>query len=266
MRYYALLGVVAAAIIGAGRLEALPIYQRMFQAKYKYKPDCILCHKPENWDLNGYGITFAKNGRNMSAFTAAEGEDPDGDGFTSGAEIAAKSNPGDPHSVPAHAGDWLANILPVQPPTKTLRELFPQADRFVLQEREVSAAARKRVEKKLGRRLRDEDLFPTFFEAYGKEGLLGSALYASSDGSIPGFFLVGFSHPSRKAPLRVIGLKMLLCSIRALRQPEYLDEFAGKAFDDLRNVKPSLSQYAEPSAAIVRAVENGALVIQEVWR
>ncbi len=67
---------------------------------------CDSCHrltdhgrKPGN-TLTPYGIDYKKNGRNAAAFAAIASLDSDGDGASNGAELEAKTNPGDPLSAP----------------------------------------------------------------------------------------------------------------------------------------------------------------------
>ncbi|MBI4424044.1 MAG: hypothetical protein HY554_09975 [Elusimicrobia bacterium] len=45
----------------------------------------------DSWELTGYGKGFFKQGRGLAAFAAIEAADPDGDGASSGREIAARS-------------------------------------------------------------------------------------------------------------------------------------------------------------------------------
>lgn len=256
----------ALALGGRGAARALPQYQRLFQAKYKYRPNCLACHVRDNWELTRYGVDFFKRGRSLEAFAAIEASDPDEDGVASGPEIAARSNPGDPRSTPAKLGDWLENLRPVAPPAKHLKALFPRATRFGLREGELGAAARRRVEATLGRGLRDEALYPVLFEAYEGERRLGAALYGSTRGRQPCFFLAGYSKPPAKGAPRVLGLRMLLCPMHAMRDPDFLVQFAGRSPDALASVRPPLEAYAETTRDLVVAVEDGAFVLEELLR
>jgi hypothetical protein len=62
---------------------------------------CITCHISSNPDanheLNPYGVDFEGKGHD---FEAIELMDSDDDGFSNKAEIASRTFPGDPHSVP----------------------------------------------------------------------------------------------------------------------------------------------------------------------
>ncbi len=67
---------------------------------------CDSCHRitdhgqKEGSTLTPYGLDYKKNGRNAEAFAAISNLDSDGDGVSNGAEIEAKTNPGDPLSAP----------------------------------------------------------------------------------------------------------------------------------------------------------------------
>lgn len=264
----ALRAAYGAATLGLAALfaptaRALPQYQRLFLAKYKFRPNCTLCHVSSDWELNKYGIQFFEHGRSLKAFEEIEMLDADQDGVLSGVEIQARANPGDPASTPKHPGDWLTNIPAVQPPTKHLLALFPGADRFELREGELSDVARRRVEARLGSALRDEDRYPVYFEAFEGKRPLGAALYASTSGKGACFFLVGYSRPSAKAKVRAIGLRPLLCSLSALTSPDFLNQFDGKTSGQMKRIRAPDPLYAAPAAEIVTMTRTGAEVLTE---
>ncbi len=63
---------------------------------------CNLCHTSGS-SMNSYGVSIRDNWTSTAqqAFQAAEGLDPDGDGYTSLVEIQANTHPGDASSHPA---------------------------------------------------------------------------------------------------------------------------------------------------------------------
>jgi len=69
---------------------------------------CQWCHDTYGYDgageiddtMNAYGIAFKAAGRNAAAVPAIENQDSDGDGYTNGAEIAARTFPGDADDHP----------------------------------------------------------------------------------------------------------------------------------------------------------------------
>jgi hypothetical protein len=86
------------------RVAALPPGQK--SGKDVKLSTCDSCHritdhgrKPGN-TLTSYGLDYKKNGRSAAAFAAIANLDSDADGVSNGAEIEAKTNPGDPLSAP----------------------------------------------------------------------------------------------------------------------------------------------------------------------
>lgn len=243
--------------------QALPPYANLFKAKYGFKPNCTLCHDPDSWEPNGYGKLFLKNGRSLEALSKTESLDPDEDTFISIKEVQAKSNPGDPRSTPQRVGDWLKDIPPVEPPRKHLLALFLGAVEYKYHERNLDEPTRRKIEKSLGTRLRDEDVFPSYFTASKKGELAGIALYASTPGDKPCFFLSGY-RPSGEGELRVAGIRVLECEEKALKKSPYLNQFVGKLPVELKTIKPPKESLAEPSNRIVETVQRGAAVLKEI--
>lgn len=250
----------------AGQAVALPPYQRLYQAKYGYKPSCTACHDRDSWENTAYGKAFWKSGRNLGSFAKIEGADHDEDGIPSGAESDARANPGDPRSTPKRLGDWLKGAAEVAPPRKHLSALFPEADRFQYGEAEVTASLRGRIEKLPGVELRDEDLYPSYFEAFAGERKLGAALYGSSSSEEPCFYLAAYTIPERGRPARVTGLRMLHCRDKALGRPAYLRQYEGKGFEELGGVKAPKANLEPESAALVSAVRRGLTLMQALLR
>lgn len=256
--------VLTALLAGlACQVAAMPPYQRMFQAKYKYKANCVMCHDRDSWELTRYGKGFSKNGRGFAAFAALEAQDADEDGVPSGAEIAAKANPGDPRSTPDRLGDWLKNLLPPQPPRKHLNALFPGWDRAVAREQELSPDRRKRIEGWIGRALRDEELYPVFFRLFKGDEPLGAALYASAAAPHSCYFLAGYSAPAEGRAIRVVGLRMMDCGPKALKASAFLNDFRGAAEEDLARLPVPGGAAAPAGRAVIDAVIAGARIVSD---
>ncbi|HEY5998103.1 MAG TPA: hypothetical protein VI078_02225 [bacterium] len=100
--------LAAAALAGALLLRALPAsasggYLTQFEGTYPAAKGsridtCTLCHTGVPSPRNAYGAAFAAAGH---SFTAINGADSDGDGFTNLAEITALTFPGDAADHPA---------------------------------------------------------------------------------------------------------------------------------------------------------------------
>ncbi|MEK9145427.1 MAG: hypothetical protein AAB339_07450, partial [Elusimicrobiota bacterium] len=255
------MGGFAAAILLTAEAWAIPPYARLFKARYRYAPSCTACHDKDSWDLTAYGKAFFKNGRGFKAFEAAESLDLDGDGTPSGAEIKARSNPGDPRSRPEKPGDWLKEEKPIKAPARKLKAMFPEADSFAVREASLEGESRKRVEKVLGRTLRDEELYPVLFEALKGTRALGSATYAVSDSKEPCLLLAGFRREGKA--FEVAGLHALSCP-RKLKAGGFLKSFEGKDPSALsvRAPEPGLKAEAE---AVGEALRSAAATLAEVF-
>lgn len=246
----------------AGSARAIPPFQRLFQAKYGYKPDCTACHDWDSWENTQYGKAFWKAGKNTGAFAKIESADHDEDGFSSGDEIRARANPGSPRSTPKKLGDWLEKISAVVPPKKHLAAIFPAADRFTYHEATVSPALRRRLEKSLDIKLRDQDLYPSYFKAFSGTQKLGVALYGASSAEEPCFFLAGYLPSSPGQPVRVAGVRIFRCNDKHLAKHDYLQQFAGKTAAELKDVVAPKPKLADASAALVSAVHLGAVMMK----
>ncbi len=119
MRYRVLLSICLATLILAPAAHAKSSYRTAFRTQYNATygvtnsriDNCTLCHPGgDTGSLNGYGNAYSKAGR---SFTAIEGLDSDGDGYTNIQEIAAKTYPGDAtdHPTPT-TGSLTVSILP----------------------------------------------------------------------------------------------------------------------------------------------------------
>jgi hypothetical protein len=127
-RFFAALVGVCFFMALSGFAHARPAYLGTFDAKYGTDgtrlDTCSLCHigNPGNVNLNPYGQAFeaAPGFPNDAAFTAIEGADSDGDGFSNIDEINALTFPGDPADHPTAAD--------TTPPTVTSFEIPATSD------------------------------------------------------------------------------------------------------------------------------------------
>lgn len=251
------MGGFAAAILWTAEAGAIPPYARLFKARYRYAPSCTACHDEDSWDLTGYGKAFFKNGRGFKAFEKAEPEDSDGDKIPSGAEIQARSNPGDPRSRPEKPGDWLKEEKPLKAPARKLKAMFPEADSFAVREAALEGESRKRVEKVLGRTLRDEELYPVLFEALKGTRALGGATYAISDSKEPCILLAGFRRKGKS--WEIAGLNPLSCP-RKLKAGGFLKSLEGR---DPSALSAQASGPGPETAAVGEALRAAAAALSE---
>lgn len=252
------------ALALAAPARALPPYQRLFQAKYRYRPSCALCHERDSDELNGYGRSFFKSERSAAGFAGIESGDQDGDGVPSGAEIRDRSNPGDPRSKPGRPGGWLDRVPPAPAPERPLRAFFPDADTIVVREREPAAGRRREAERRLGRPLREEEALPVYFEALRGGVSLGAAVYGSARAERPCAFLAGFA----RAPgggLRVAGLRLVSCARSGLKSGSFLDRFKGRSAENLGAIPAPRPEAAREAAAFAESLRAAAVVLEAVY-
>lgn len=252
------MAITAIALLAKGEAGAIPPYARLFKARYRYAPSCTACHDKDSWDLTAYGKAFFKNGRGFKAFEAAEPLDSDGDGTPSGEEIKARSNPGDPRSRPEKPGDWLKEEKPLKAPARKLKAMFPEADSFAVREAALEGESRKRVEKVLGRTLRDEEIYPVLFEALKGARALGGATYAISDSKEPCILLAGFRRKGKS--WEVAGLRPLSCP-RKLKSSGFLKSLEGQ---DPFALSAQASEPGPEAAAVGEALRAAAATLSEV--
>lgn len=249
--------------LSVSAVQALPPYALLFKAKYDYKPNCTMCHDRDTWDNTEFGKLFRKYGRNLEAFSKIEPLDPDRDGFSSWEEIKAKANPGDARSTPDRLGQWLRKLILIQPPKRHLLALFPQSVRYRFTDGTLTEEGRQKVEKRLHQKLRDEDLYPAYFIALSEQKTLGYALYSSTPGLEPCFFLTGYA-PSATGAWVVTGLRPLKCDQRRLKKSYYLKQFVGKKMEQLNSVKAPRPSLARQSREIIKMVQRGDAILEEL--
>lgn len=239
--------------------HALPIYRRMFEAKYKYKVNCVLCHDRDNWDLNSYSKEFLKKGKTFKAFEEMEKGDQDKDKFGTAQEIAARSSPSDPGSTPEKIGKWLEKIPELKPPKKPLKLLFPGADRFEAAESpDFSAEAVSKIEKSLGRPLREEDKYPVLFKAIDKEGrLLGAAAYCTTEEEEPKVWMLGLGKNGTLAGLAKVHVHGKIPS-------GYLDQYRGRNWKSLSGASAVKKSFQKEHELTVSAVQRTALILESL--
>ncbi|MEK6542839.1 MAG: hypothetical protein AABZ44_00160 [Elusimicrobiota bacterium] len=160
---------------------ALPQYGSLFEARYKYRSDCSLCHVKGSEEVNAYGKAFILYGANIEALKELEKPDIDKDGFLGRDEIQARSNPGDPLSTPKQAGKWLKKPGVSKIPTRLLRRAFPDARKFTVLERPLTELETMNLEKKVGKE-NVEDIYrwPVVFVAHAGDGIVGGASYIAA--------------------------------------------------------------------------------------
>lgn len=242
---------------------AIPPYAQLFKAKYRYRPNCTLCHDRASWEPTEYGKMFHELGRNMDALTAMEKLDPDGDGSLTEQEIQAKSNPGDPRSTPQRVGPWLKATAPVAPPAQHLRALFAESKKYKLHDEPLNAQQVKNIERQLNESLRDEEKYPVYFAVGSDHEPQGFALYASTaEKEKPCFFLAGYGL-NPEGTISVSGIRMLACPHKALTQSNYLAQFSGKSVEGLGAVKPPKNDLEKISKEIAASVRRGAFILRE---
>lgn len=132
------LACIPGLLLVAGRVQALPAYDRLFKQKYTYSTNCAACHISGGGSQNtGYGRAFLAAGATLEAFDRIAKMDSDGDSYTNIDEIQARSNPGDPKSTPKNPGDWLAGAE--QPAPEAPRSPEPDTSAFDLDQKEIPA-------------------------------------------------------------------------------------------------------------------------------
>ncbi len=245
---------------------ALPVYSRIFQAKYGYRVGCNLCHTAGGGSTTtDYGRDFLRAGANFGAFSKLEGRDSDGDGSPNLDEIKRKSNPGDARSLPKAPGDWLGEADKVPVPQKDLKQLFADADAFAALEGSLKAAQVGGVEAQLGLKLTDEDKVPTFY----------FALKAGKKYAVAQFVSVA----TPKGPMSVavaLDTRAAVTAVRILKNPDdkavegaaFLKQFRGKRQGDALLVGKdivSASGNQSLSQEVATAVHKASAIMNAVF-
>jgi hypothetical protein len=245
---------------------ALPAYARLFQAKYRYRTSCNLCHSAGGGStVTDYGRDFLRAGGNYSAFSKIERLDSDGDDIPNLVEILAKSNPGDTKSLPTKPGDWLADASSVSVPEKDLKKLFPDAEEFSALEGSLKDTQVNSIESQIGAKLSDEDKVPTFYFAIKAGKKIAVAQFVSA--------------PSTKGPIPIavaMNTSGTVSSVRILKNPSekaientaFLSQFNGKTKSDSMQIGKDI-RVADGSDAISKevslAVKKAILMISAVF-
>jgi len=153
--------------------EALPGFRNFFRVKTAYRTGCQVCHQPRDNRLTPYAREYVRLNGGFAALDALDVMDPDKDGFPSKEELGFHSNPGDARSTPAHIGDWLSNLTPSEPPREILVDLYGRIPPYEVFERPLKRHQAQSLERALGQKLRDEELFPVIF-LFNKKGEAGA--------------------------------------------------------------------------------------------
>lgn len=148
-------------------VRSFPSKWRLFELKYGYRTSCNTCHLDGGGsENNDYGMAFHHKGENLTAFAALESLDSDGDGASNLDEIQAKSNPGDPRSIPQKPGNFLSEQEAQFIPKKLLEKLFPVPVTFEISYAFLDSAKTREFEKQVGLKLSEDERVPTFYQAY----------------------------------------------------------------------------------------------------
>ena len=257
-------GVILIALVA--ETFALPSSRRLFEAKYGYKATCSLCHeKGGGSSTNDYGKTFLKAGANFLAFSKIEKKDSDGDGFTNLQEIQARSNPGDPRSVPDKPGEWLADAGKVPIPDQQLKKLFAGAEAFAAVEGSLNDPQVEFVKGNTGETLTEDDRLPTFYFAIAGGKRYGVAQFIRIEGS--------------KQPMSVavaVDSKSQITAIKVLKSGEdkrfgeepFLKQFFGKGYKDPLEIGKDLNAIPGEEAlsqTFARGIRKSLWIIQAVF-
>ena len=245
---------------------ALPSSRRLFEAKYGYKVTCALCHEKGGGSSgNDYGKAFLRAGANGPAFGKIESKDSDDDGVANGAEITAKSNPGDPRSTPDKPGDWLADAGKAPIPDKPLKDLFAGADAFAAIEGSLNEAQVAFVQDKTGEALTEDDKVPTFYFAIAQGKRYGVAQFIRVE--------------AKEQPMSVavaLDTKGRITAVRVLKSKEdkrfgdelFLKQFVGKTINDPLKVGTDVTPVSGEeslSQAFSTEVQKALWIVQAVF-
>lgn len=230
----AVLGGIAVIFFPVHEAEALPAYSRLFERRYEYRPSCTLCHMISTDSQGvGYRRDFRRAGKNRRAFGRIARKDSDGDGVINLDEIQARSNPGDPRSVPNDPGNWLADVKRGALPIEKLKQLFAGIEKFSSIEGKLSDEKIQSVERMLGKPLLDADLVPTFYfpvrEVGGKLKRMGVASFISQRGP-NGDLTIAVAVNTKSAVTKVLLLNHK--ETEALAEKTFLQQFVGKTYRD----------------------------------
>lgn len=157
------LGTLLASLPGAA--HAYPVHRRLFQQATGQPAGCQLCHDHGGGTRrNVYGEAWHEAGESLESFTSISAADADADGFSNGAEIEGRSNPGDPGSTPEAPGDhYRRDLEEVFIPLEQLELVFPRIAAVEAAEVELTDAMAARVAEGIGVGLELEDRLPTLY-------------------------------------------------------------------------------------------------------
>lgn len=254
----AVLGAIAGIFFPIREVEALPAYPRLFEQQYEYRPSCSLCHiRVADPQGVGYRKDFMRAGKNLKALGLIAQKDSDGDGVLNLDEIQARSNPGDPLSVPNDPGNWLADVKGRALPTKRLKQLFAEIEKFSATEGKLSDEQIQSVEETLGKPLLDTDRVPTFYfavsEVDGKLKRIGVASFVSQRGP-NGDLTIAVAVNTKSAITKVLLLRHK--ETEAPAEKIFLQQFAGKTYLDAFKVGKDVIPF-QGEEAISQAVATG---------
>lgn len=251
----------------ASEMLALPIYRTMISAKKRELVNCTLCHQPDGWEINKYGKDFLKEGRSFQALEILDSRDSDQDGIITSEEWRFLSNPGDPASKPKNPGNWLKESKPTFPPKKILSPLFPGTISYRVQEEPLSEKTVAELEKILGKKLQDEEKYPTLFWVLQDQKPVGLSAYSlfSSHGDALNIVLTIVKREALLAPtLRILKIYPQHLHLKAMNSSTFLKQFSGKNLSELSQVQP-LKGLEKESQGLIDSVKTTLTILEKLF-
>jgi hypothetical protein len=245
---------------------ALPSYSRLVKQTYGYTVSCAICHTKEGGSaLTPYGKDFQRNGLSLLALSRIAPRDSDKDGIPNLQEIQAKSNPGDPLSVPDTPGEWLTHIDEAAIPFSELKEGFSDAEGFVALEGTLKPDQIQDIESRLGSPLLDEDKVPIFYFAVktvgGKKVKYGVVQFIRGDTVT---LAVGVNLKGE-----IVFVKVVTAKDKSLpKETLFFNQFLGKTVEDAIRTGTDIQPMGEKkslSDEISRLIKKGLLEIYAVF-
>lgn len=249
---------------------ALPVYERLFRKKYKYRVSCYICHSQGGGSApNSYGKGFKRRGMNFSSFGKMEDIDSDKDGFKNLVEILVKSNPGSFGSTPENPGDWLRQIEESFIPREQLLQIYPEASYFTTLEGALNEKQIRDIESTLGRKLSEQETIPTFYFAFTgtkKDAKrIGLAMFASPPGK-KGRMYVGIGIALNGSVNKLVIYKNK--EDQKVFRADFLSQFEAKTLKDSFAIKKGIKPVAgeeELSAQFSESVRLSLLTMFQVF-
>ena len=147
MTFWSCAALVGLLVLGAAAAgQAFPVYRRLAEERYAVAPACEICHsKGGGTERTLFGEAWQRAGGDIKAFVRLDSDDADGDGFSNGAEIRAKSDPNAKTSTPDNPGAFAELKPALLIPKEQLELVVPDARRFEIAEYSLTQAERGQV-------------------------------------------------------------------------------------------------------------------------